>query len=214
MDESVKTRAYHSNVRAVRAEQTRHAVLVAARDLFVQLGYDATTVTMVADRAGVAVDTVYASVGRKPQLAAAVVDMVLGASEEPVTAEERDYVKAIRAADGARRKIDLYAAAVGDVVPRTAALLGALRRAGEVDEECARSWSAVVERRAQNMLLFAADLRATGELRDDLTDREVADLVWSTNSPEYWQLLQSRGWSQQRYAQLLADLWHRLLLAP
>ena len=64
------------------------------------------------------------------------------------------------------------------------------------------------------MLLFAADLRATGELRDDLTDREVADLVWSTNSPEYWQLLQSRGWSQQRYAQLLADLWHRLLLAP
>ena len=109
MDESVKTRAYHSNVRAVRAEQTRHAVLVAARDLFVQLGYDATTVTMVADRAGVAVDTVYASVGRKPQLAAAVVDMVLGASEEPVPAEERDYVKAIRAADGARRKIDLYA---------------------------------------------------------------------------------------------------------
>lgn len=213
MNDSVKTRAYRSPVRAERARRTRGAVLLAARKLLVERGYDATTVAMVAVEAGVSVDTVYASVGRKPQLAAAVVDMVLGSSDEPVPAEERDYVRAIRSAEGARRKIDLYAAAVGDVVPLTAALLDALRRAGEADEECARAWSALVERRASNMVLFAADLRATGELRADLTDREVADLVWSTNSPEYWLLLASRGWSPQRYAELLADLWGRVLLA-
>lgn len=212
MPDTVKTRAYRSTVRAERAEQTRHAVLVAARDLLVERGYDATTVAMVAEAAGVSVDTVYVSVGRKPQLAVAAVDMVLGSSDEPVPAEQRGYVQAVRAADGARRKLELYAAAVGDVVPRTAALLGALHRAGEVDEECARAWLAVSERRSANMLLLAADLRGTGELRADLTDREVADLVWSTNAHEYWLLLHSRGWTPERYAVLLADLWCRLLL--
>ena len=40
-----------------------------------------------------------------------------------------------------------------------------------------------------NMRLFAADLRATGELRADLTDDEVADVVWSMNAAEYRALL-------------------------
>lgn len=212
MSETVKTRAYRSTVRAERAARTRHRVLVAARELLGQLGYDATTVAMVAERAGVSVDTVYASVGRKPQLAVAVVDMVLGSSDEPLAAEERAYVKAVRAAEGARRKLELYAAAVGEVVPGTAPLMDALRRAGENDDECARAWAAVVDRRAANMMLLTADLRATGELRAELVDRDVADIIWSTNAHEYWLLLQSRGWSRQRYADLLADLWCRLLL--
>ena len=43
----------------------------------------------------------------------------------------------------------------------------------------------LADRRAANMRLFAADLRSTGELRDDLADNEVADLVWSTNAAEF-----------------------------
>ena len=62
------------------------------------------------------------------------------------------------------------------------------------------------------MLLFAADLRATGELRDDLTDRRVADLVWSMNSPEYFGLLAARGSTPQQYAEQVADVWCRSLL--
>jgi hypothetical protein len=69
-------------------------------------------------------------------------------------------------------------------------------------------------RRAANMLLFTRDLRATGQLRDDLSDREVADIVWSTNSPDYWLARRSRGWSATRYAKLLEDLWCRVLLSP
>lgn len=64
------------------------------------------------------------------------------------------------------------------------------------------------------MLRFAADLRATGQLRDDLTNQQVADLVWSTNSPEYFQLLASRGHTPHHYAQFIADLWNRTLLRP
>ena len=84
------------------------------------------------------VDTVYTSVGRKPELAVAVVDMVLGSSDEPVPAEERDYVRAVRAAATGREKIAVYAAALRTLVPRTAPLLEALRRAGESDPASAR----------------------------------------------------------------------------
>jgi AcrR family transcriptional regulator len=214
MSEPVKTRPYRSTVRAEQAQRTRLAVLRAARDLLTEHGYEATTVAMVAAAAGVSVDTVYAAVGRKPELAVAVVDMVLGSADEPVPAQERDYVRAVRAATSGRDKLKVYAAALRTVVPRTAPLLEALRRAGESDPASAAAWSQVMDRRAANMLLLAADLRASGDLREDLTDREVADIIWTTNSPEYWLLLQSRGWSAKRYAALLEDLWCRLLLVP
>ena len=61
---------------------------------------------------------------------------------------------------------------------------------------------------------FAADLRATGELRTDLSDDEIADIVWSMNGPEYWTLLVSdRGWSAEQFGHHLTDAWQRLFLA-
>ena len=65
------------------------------------------------------------------------------------------------------------------------------------------------------MLLFAADLRSTGELRGDLTDAQVADIIWSMNSAEYWILLvRERSWTPPQFAAWLADAWTRLLLTP
>jgi len=69
------------------------------------------------------------------------------------------------------------------------------------------------QRRADNMRLFAADLRGTGELRSDLTDDQVADLIWSTNAPEYYELLVSRGLDAEQIERLLTDLWTRVLLS-
>jgi AcrR family transcriptional regulator len=209
----VKTRSYRSPQRREQASATRRSVLAAARDLLQDKGYAATTVAGVASRAGVSVDTVYASVGRKPQLVLAVIDMVLGGADEPVPAQERDYVQAIRREPAVRGKIEIYAAAMARLVPQTAALQEALRKAGDTDAGCAAAWQALVTRRAANMRLFAADLRSTGALRKDLTNDEVADLVWSTNAAEYWLLLDQRGWTPARYQALLVDLWSRVLLA-
>lgn len=92
--------------------------------------------------------------------------------DEPVPADQRDYVLAIRE-PSERGRIAIYAAAVARLIPRTAPLQAALRRAGETDADCAATWRRLVNRRAANMRFFAADLRSTGELRDDLSD-EVA----------------------------------------
>ncbi len=212
MADDVKTREYRSRVRAVRADATRAAILAAARDLFAAEGYGC-TVAAIAARAGVAVDTVYASVGRKPALVLAVIDMVLGDADQPIAAVDRGYVREIREAATAAEKIAVYARALADLMPVVAPLQEALREAGRTDAECAAAWSGLVERRAANMLLFARDLRATGRLREDLDDRQVADLVWSTNSAEYFLLLAQRGWNAEQFGAHLVDLWTRLLLA-
>jgi AcrR family transcriptional regulator len=166
----------------------------------------------VAGAAGVSVDTVYASVGRKPELLLAVVDMVLGSADEPIPAEERNYVRGIRAAATAEDKIGLYAAALGRLMPAVAPLVEALRRAAGTDPQCAAAWQGLVDRRAANMRLFVADLRAAGGVRSDLRPSELADIVWAMNSPEYFLLLSSRGWGPRRYARHLHDAWRRLLL--
>jgi hypothetical protein len=167
-------------------------------------------VAEIAGRAGVAVDTVYASVGRKPQLLLAVHDMTLAEGDEPVPALQRDYVRAVREARGAQAKLVVYAEALGRILPRTVPLAEALRTAGREDAECRRTWEQLDARRAANMRLLAADLRGTGELRADLDDDAVADLLWSMNSPEYFRLVTSRG---RDYAAWVADVWTRTLLA-
>ncbi len=210
--EDVKRR-YHAPRRAEQADATRAAVLAAARELFVTRGYRATTVADIAALAGVAVDTVYATVGRKPALLRELVETSISGTDRAVPAEERDYVRRIRAATTAREKLGVYADAVAAIGQRHAPVFLALRDAAATDAGCAALRREITERRAGNMLLLAADLRATGELRADLSDREVADIVWSMNAAEYYVLLvHERGWPSQRFGAWLADAWARLLL--
>ena len=210
--DSVKTRRYHSPTRRQQAEDTRAAVLRAARALFTTRGYAQTSVTEIARRAKVSVDTVYASVGRKPQLLLAVHDMILGSSDEPVPAHERDYVRSIRQAATAEDKIRTYADALADLLPHTAPLDLALREAGAREADCRELRASISRRRRANMHLFAAELRSTGRLRPDLTDEQAADLVWSMNAPEYYQLLADAGYTPDQYTNLVADTWTRTLL--
>jgi AcrR family transcriptional regulator len=211
---AVASRAYRSPVRRQRAEATRRAILGAARELFEAQGYDSTTVAGIAERAGVSVDTVYASVGRKPQLVLAVIDLILGGPDGPVSAEQRDYVRALREEPRAAGKLAVYARAVAGLVPRVAPLQQALRVAGASDPDCARAWNTLVTRRWDNMLHLAAELRSTGEVREHLTDEEIADLLWATNAEELWSGLRQRRWTPQRYEQLLITMWTAALLAP
>jgi AcrR family transcriptional regulator len=217
VERPVKGRRYDGERRREQAAQRRRNVLEAALDRFTAEGYAATSMTQVAADAGVAVDTIYATIGRKPQLLLAVHDLLLGDGAtdvrgEPVPALQRRYVAEVRAAPTAQEKIACYARALGRLLPRTAPLLDALRESGATDDACREVWESVEARRAGNMRLFAADLRAAGGLRADLDDDDVATLVWSMNSAPYFLSLARSGWSAERYADLVCDVWTRTLL--
>ena len=91
MTDHVKARPYHAPRRQAQARRTRRAILdAAASQLFVERGYAATTMSAVAEAAGVALDTVYAAVGPKPVLFRLLVETAISGTEEPVPALERD----------------------------------------------------------------------------------------------------------------------------
>jgi len=204
-------RRYDATGRRQAAARTRSAILDAARQLFAEHGYTATPMTAVAGRAGVALDTVYATVGRKPELARLLIETAISGTDQAIPAEQRDYVQAIQAAPDARTKIAILAAAITAIAPRMALVLGIIQQAA-AEPELAALRTEIAERRAANMRRFVADLATAAPLR--LDPGQAADIVWATNSAELYQLLVGqRGWTPQRYEQFLADTWQRLLLA-
>jgi len=211
MPGSVKRR-YDVTGRREAAARTRAAILAAARELFTERGYAATSMTAIAERAGVALDTVYAAAGRKPELARLLIETAISGTDQAVPAEQRDYVRAIQAASDAGTKIAIYAAAITAIAPRMALVLGIIQQAVPDEPELAALWQQIAERRAANMRLFVADLATVAPLR--LDPGEAADIIWATNAAELYQLLVGqRGWTPERYEHFLADTWQRLLLA-
>lgn len=211
-DQSGPKRGYRSPRRVEQAAATREAILTSARELFVANGYAATTVADIARRARVSVDTIYAAVGKKPAVLRELVETSLSGTGQPVPGEQRDYAARMRAVEGALDKITVYAHAVTAIQQRLAPIFVALRDAAATDAECASLWTEISTRRARNMRMLAADLRTTGELRNDLSDDQVADIIWSMNASEYWVLLvHQRNWTPEQFRDWLIDAWIRLL---
>ncbi len=211
--EQVKPRRYDSSRRKLAAAQTRSLILAAARELFVSHGYGTTTVAAIAERAGVAQDTVYAAVGTKPAIFRLLMESALSGRDETVPGAQREYVIQMRAAPDVRSKLAIYAAAVTAIQGRLAPLFVALRAAASANPELAQLRREISERRARNMRDLAADLATTGELRVDVDGDEIADVIWAMNSSEYYALLVlERGWTPERFERWLLDAWTRLLL--
>ncbi|HEX8769260.1 MAG TPA: hypothetical protein VF711_00685, partial [Acidimicrobiales bacterium] len=137
----------------------------------------------------------------------------ISGTDHAVAAQERDYVKAIRAASDPVQKLTIYAGAMRQIQARMAPLLLALRDASATEPEAKQVWREISDRRAANMRMLAQDLEAAGGLRAGLSVDEAADVIWATNSSELYVLLTvERAWAPERYERWLADAWVRLLL--
>jgi len=208
-----RKRVYDASLRKEAAKVTRQSIVDGARSVFVEKGYAAATMPAIAQAAGVSLDTVYATVGKKPALFRLLIEMAISGTDGEVPAEEREYVRAIRAEADAAGKLRIYAAALCSIQERLAPLFRVLQGAAALDPELAALWESISQRRAKNMRLFAADLAATGRVRADLSVAKAADVIWTMNSPEFYLLLvEERGWSPKEFEDWLVDAWMRLLL--
>lgn len=215
MPKTPKRRAYDASSRRSAASATVRSIIAAARRSFLERGYVATTMPAIARAAGIALDTVYASVGKKPKLFRLLVEAAISGQDAPVTAEEREYVRRIRAAPHACMKLRLYAAALRDIHPRLAPLLRVLQAAAPLDAGLTGLWREISARRATNMRLMAQDLLKTGQVRSELSLARLADVIWSMGSPEFYLLLvDDRGWTLDAFERWLGDSWITLLVMP
>lgn len=213
MPQPVKRRLYDNSTRRVASRQRKAEVVTAARALFLERGYVRTTMAAVADRAGVAIDTVYELVGPKPDLFRLLIETAISGQDQAVPAQEREYVQQIQAEPTAAGKLRIYAHVLPVLHARLAPLVAVLQAAASAEPQLADLWHEIAERRASNMRRLAAELHDTGQLA--VPPDQAADIIWATNSPElYILLVNQRSWTPEQYGQWLADSWQRLLLRP
>jgi AcrR family transcriptional regulator len=191
---------YHSPLRERQAAATRRAIIDAALGLFGDQGWTATTLPMVAARAGTSVDTIYATFGTKSALLMTVVDVaIVGDDEEVPMGQRPDFAQFAkgrrheRLRTGVRYTMDVYA--------RSVAILDALREAAASDP--------AAEERLARYGQDRRDLIAAGMalILGEEPSEDGVDAIWALVSPEvYTYLIHGRRWPAPRVEDWFVDM--------
>jgi AcrR family transcriptional regulator len=197
-----------------KALETRRRVLNAAEDLFVGNGYAATTIAAIADRADVAVQTVYAVFGTKRALLTELIDARVVGDERGGSLPERQEWRAMEREPDPHHQVALFAGIAARIGSRSAAITEVLEGAAAADREIAALYARQRKDRYRDQRRLARSLQRRGALRPGLTEAEAADMIWAiANARTYRALVGERRWGAERYEQWLGDLLGRALLA-
>jgi AcrR family transcriptional regulator len=199
-DVNTSRRGYDSPLRRRQAAATRAAVLAAARELFLEQGYGATTVEQVAARAGVSKPTVFTAVGNKQTLLKVVRDVAMAGDDEPVPVNERPLGVAAREEPDQERAIPLAAASITGVNRRYAGIDGVLRGAAAAGEDGLRElWETSEQQRLAGARFWLTALVAKAPEPPGFDFDAAADQLWIYMAPDlYARLVEGRGWSHER----------------
>ena len=216
MTGEVKTsRTYDSSLRARQAAERRLALAVAARDLFLEHGYPATTMGEVAARADLSLKTVYNAYTSKAGLLRAVWDLSLKGDLDDAPVAERPWYTAVLSEPDPQRQVAVTAENSRIVKTRIGPLLKVIRDAASVDDDLAALWELIQTDFWANQRVIVESLAAKGALRPGLDVRRATDLLWMLNHPDVWLLLvDRRGWSPTDWENWFAETCREQLLAP
>lgn len=201
------SRRYHSPRRMQQAEATRQAIVQAARTLFAQHGYQATTIQAIAQQAGVATPTLYAIFGSKAAILSALVKSA-GADESI-----RALSRAAFAEPDPRRQLSLAAQVMCAIHEHETDIEDLLWQAGGGDPDLAAVWRQSHQQQLNRLGELVGLLAQKGALKPGLSVEMATDILWMLGSPESYRLLaRERGWAPQRYAEWLGETASTLLL--
>ena len=201
---SVKRR-YSSTKRQAQARETRRAIIDSAGELFVANGYAATTLQAIAERAGVAVQTVYAVFGNKRELLRQLIETSITGDHEPQPITERAEAQAVAAEPDPRRRAELDAALSRSITERVAPIVRVADEAAASDPELAAVMEAVKAARRDEMIASAKIVAGSDGLRVDA--EEAAATLYVLYSPQVADMLMGdHGWSPERYEAWLARM--------
>ena len=203
-------RRYRSERRRAAAQETRVAILEAARRCFLERGYAGATIASIAAEAGTAAETVYATFGSKVALLEALVRGAARGDEETEILEQAGPAR-VSAATDQREQLRLLALDISERLDRVGPLLVVLAAAARSDPALAELHRRLHEARLSNLRTIPTSLARNGRLRID--DEAAAETIWALASPDLYTLLtESRGWPREQYATWLADALGAILL--
>jgi len=195
--------------RQARAKATRARIIASAYTLFCESGYRGTTMESIAERAGVAVQTVYFTFRTKDDLLQAVYEWaVLG--DEGTPPPMQDWNVAARAEPDARDMISAIVAGAAGILARVAPLLPVFDAISPEPASAIHRHSEDL-RRADMKKLADALARKT-PLRKGMTRRRAADLIFVLIGPRSYQsFVLEAGWPPRDWVRwVAATLQHDL----
>ena len=185
--------------RAIQAADTRALIVSVAGRLFAEQGYVATTVEAIASEAGVALQTVYNSVGNKAALLSAVLDAAASGPHSPSNVLELMRQRTADAPDF-EAVIAVLADWFVEVHRRTGPVVGVIAQAAAVDHAVEKLQTARAMQRLERYAESAAALRSRGGLRSGMSDADAAAAIWSLGHPQtYRALVGEAGWTVRAY---------------
>ena len=190
------------------AQQTRGDILRAARRLFAERGYAATSINDIAEEAGVAIQTIYARLGSKRGMLVALIDLIdqeagVGPLAENVT-NAPNPLAALRAGVRLTRS---FQERCGDIIE-------ALFTAAGAEPELADAVAEGQRRHRQGARTTIDRIQQLRGLRDDVSSERAQALFALSTNHEAWREL-TRGYQLEwdPAEDWLVDALSRALLA-
>ena len=197
-----------------RTRLARRAVIEAARSLFLERGYGATTIDAISERADVPSPTVYRLFSSKHGILKALLDVSIAGDDDDVAVADRPQVRTLLADGDPAAMLAGFVDVAAQMNTRTAPIYRILVSAAETDADAAALLETLTGQRQQGQRLIARSLARGGALRPELRERDAADLIHALLSPELYRLLVvDRGWKPERYRPWLTGLLVEQLLA-
>ncbi len=197
--------------------ETRRKLLVAAREEFAESGYKASTVSRIADRADVSVQTLYHSWGSKRDLLRGVLaEAVTGREEMPI--ESGQVPRTILAGMDPAQAQDpetLLAHMVHEfrlLAERAAVVWRTYRDAAAVDPDIEAEWRGLMELRRSEFRRLLSNIPDSA-WRAGLTPESAADIAWAIASPQIHEsLVDHAGYTYDELEAWLLDVLDAALL--
>jgi AcrR family transcriptional regulator len=187
-----------------RTRLARTAVISAARTLFLERGYGATTIEAISASSDVPAATVYRLFSSKRGILKALLDVSIVGDDEAVALADRTTVRSLVDDPDPKNQLAGFVGITAAVNSRTAPIYRILVSAAASDPDAAALLEELTRQRQEGQALIARSLARAGALRPKVREREAADIIHALMSPEvYGLLVVDRGWSAERYERWL-----------
>jgi AcrR family transcriptional regulator len=180
-----------------KSHATRTRIVRHAYELFCELGYKGTTMDLIADRSGVAVQTVYFNYRTKDILLQAVHEwIVLG--DDPTPPPLQDWNLAAMREPDARDVISRMVAGLASIEARVARMIPVYHSVAQ--EPAGQVYRRSEELRREGMREVVDALAGKTPLVPALTRDRAADLIFFLTGPEsYRALVLGAGWPHDEW---------------
>jgi AcrR family transcriptional regulator len=198
-----------------RTRLARRAVVTAARALFLERGYAATTIDAISNRSDVPQATVYRLFTSKLGILKALLDTSIGGDDQPLAVQDRPDVAALFTEPDPGKLLAGFAGITASINQRSNDVYRVLVSAAGSDVAAAELLTQIQRQRDRGQGEIASALARSGMLRAGLRESDAADLIHALMSPEVYRLLViDRNWKPEQYQQWLATTLAEQLIRP